>query len=283
MHTTGSYTVFPFRVFSSEHWFITWTTFSIKAAKTKSTKEECAPSVETHCFRSLDLSNESGILNLRTKDLLTYDLLLFVRIPQIQGIIGKRMSNYGALKGTGFNPQNPLQVLLRLHRDVPKHSPATAVQVRCWLIHVAHKTLPVWRTCRGVYASTSLANLCYIQDQLESAHSSLLVPPRWGLPKTPTISTLRERYSDCFIIIITIVADLINQGRETILLYSKKLLYLRGLQPFSLLNSCKQWEDLVINWLNLKKWTNSLLWEILPWSQANGAADRLRELDTEVN
>lgn len=39
MHTTRSYAVFPFSVISREHWFIFWTTFSIKAAKTKSTKE----------------------------------------------------------------------------------------------------------------------------------------------------------------------------------------------------------------------------------------------------
>lgn len=103
-----------------------------------------------------------------------------------------------------------------------------------------------------------------------------------GLPKTSIISMLRERYSDCFIIIITIAADLINQGRVTILLYSKQLLYLRGVQPFSLLHSSKQWEDLVVNWLNLKKWTNNLVREILPQSQANGAADRLTEFNIEL-
>lgn len=39
MHTTKSYAVFPFSAFSREHWFILWTTFSIKAAKTKPTKD----------------------------------------------------------------------------------------------------------------------------------------------------------------------------------------------------------------------------------------------------
>lgn len=97
MHITKSYTVFPFSMFSSEHWFIIWTTFSVTAAKTKSTRDECVSSVErnrsTHCFRSLDASNENGILNLRAKDMLTNYMLLFVRIPQIQGIAGKRMPN----------------------------------------------------------------------------------------------------------------------------------------------------------------------------------------------
>lgn len=49
--------------------------------------------LSTHCFRSLDVSNENGVLNLRTNDILRNNMLLLVRTPQIQGIMSKRMPN----------------------------------------------------------------------------------------------------------------------------------------------------------------------------------------------
>lgn len=76
MHTTQSYAVFPSSVFSREHWFIIWTTFSIKAAKTKSSKEECGKKQINSLLQKSEHFTRNGSLNLRTKDILTNDLLL---------------------------------------------------------------------------------------------------------------------------------------------------------------------------------------------------------------
>lgn len=188
--------------------------------------------------------------------MLTNDMLLFVRIPQIQGIMGKRMPSstesniYWTQQSTGFNPQHPLQVLFRLHRSVPKQ-PNRSCQMRCWERH----------SCSAqdfARMKNMLKSLCWHLSNKSSLYTgpaqtcTFITPCSSGvLPKTLIISVLHEGYSDCFIIIVA--ADLINGRRVTVLSYSRKLLYLRSVQTFSLLSSCrdKQWK-VVVNWLNLK-------------------------------
>lgn len=185
----------------------------MKAAKTKVNKggvcSQCAKKPIDHCSRSLDASSENRVLNLRTKDKPTNDTLLFVRVPQIQGIMCNRVTSSTEQLGTGFNPQYPLEVPLRLHRSAPKDS----CQMRSWDIHVAHKTLLVWRTrwrvCAGISNKSSLysgpAPIC-----------TFITPwPSRVLPKTLIISMLRERYSNYFI--STTAAELISRRRVTVL------------------------------------------------------------------
>lgn len=237
MHT--SYTVFPFRVFSSEHWFIIWAIFSIKVAKTKSPKEECAPGVErTRCIRSLDVSDDNRILNPRTKEHVNKWYAALCQIISNPGHYGKESAPvYREQQRTGLNPQHPLQGLLRPHRSIPKHSPAPAAK---WdaKTSVQHKTWSVWRKhkslCRHLSNEPSLykrpAQIC-----------TFITPcPSRVLPKTLIISVLHEGHSNCFI--ITTAADYQwGKSNWTVILWT----LLRGaLYTFSLLSSCrdKQWK-----------------------------------------
>lgn len=102
MHTTKSYAVFPFSAFSREHWFILWTTFSIKAAKTKPTKDRVerirstlASEVWMFHKKWEPEPEEKGHPKKQSAA---------VRTPRNQGNVGRRMSS--------FNSKWPFQVLL---------------------------------------------------------------------------------------------------------------------------------------------------------------------------
>lgn len=120
MHTTQSYAVFPFSVFSREHWFIIWTTFSIKAAK---------QSQQRRVWKEIDqlIASEVWIFH-KKREPEPEDKghpnkwSAAMRTPQTQGKMGRRMSSYGYRENRELDStQNVLEVLLR-------HSPTTAVK-----------------------------------------------------------------------------------------------------------------------------------------------------------
>lgn len=93
MHTTQSYAVFPFSVFSREHWFIIWTTFSIKAAK---------QSQQRRVWKEIDQLIASKVWIFHKKREPEPEdkghpnkWSAAMRTPQTQGKMGRRMSSYG--------------------------------------------------------------------------------------------------------------------------------------------------------------------------------------------